>query len=148
MPYYFAYGSNLDYEQMKKRCSKNVRFIEMAYLENYRFVYDGFYNFRNGAVANIVYAKNSKVWGVLYEIDETCLKELDSYEGYPKFYGRKILKVKDEGGKEYDAWLYLREPLKEGEPSEEYRSIILRGARKWGLPEDYITEFITKKKKL
>lgn len=141
--YYFAYGSNMNHEQMKKRCGeKNFKFIDKAYLNGYKFVYDGYSEYRKGAVANIVKSKNGKVWGGLYEINETCLKKLDEYEDYPHAYNRKEVEVFTEDGKKFVAWVYLREPRKPGNPSTVYRKIVLQGAKDCNLPEDYIKEFL------
>jgi len=119
---YFAYGSNLNHKQMKKRCP-NSRFLKRAYLKGYRFVYDGYSSYRKGAVANIVPDSNSAVWGALWEIDEMDLKRLDEYEGYPYEYKRKMIKVRDDDEKEYEAWVYYREGKKKGNPSKQYRRI-------------------------
>lgn len=144
--YYFAYGSNLDQQQMKERCSK-ARFIKRVYLENYEFVYDGYSVYRKWAVANIVAKEGAIVWGALYEITEEDLEKLNKHEGYPASYKREKLIVKDDEGKEYKAWVYLRSPQEKGKSSEEYRNIIIKGARRIGLPENYIDEFIAGKSK-
>lgn len=140
---YFAYGSNMNQNQMKERCSgSSFRVIGRAKLEGYRFVYDGYSTYRKGAVANIIKKEGSIVWGGLYEIDENCLKSLDSYEGYPTFYKRKIILVKDDEGKEYEAWVYLRNPKEIGKPSEDYKKTILEGAKQCNLPDEYIRKYI------
>ena len=72
---YFAYGSNLHHEQMKKRCS-GCKYLKKHILQDYRLT------FRSDlCVADIDYKEGSSVQGALYEItdkDETCL---DKYEG-------------------------------------------------------------------
>lgn len=138
---YFAYGSNMNLKQMKIRCP-DARFIRRAYLEGFKFVYDGFSQFRGGAVANIAKDRESTVWGALFEITELCLDALDKFEGYPYVYDRKVLIVKDDEGNEYQAWVYLREPREEGKPSKHYFQIVLEGARKCKLPEKYVKKFI------
>jgi len=137
--YYFAYGSNMNHKQIKERC-KNAKFISRVYLEDYDFVYDGYSHLRRGAVANIIPKQGSRVWGGLFEIDESGLKELDKCEGYPRCYQRKQIIVKDDNNKEYQAYVYFREPLEKGIPSEEYRNIVIRGAKDCNLPENYIKE--------
>ncbi len=139
--YYFAYGSNMNQEQMKKRCP-NSRFIKRAYLEGYRFVYDGYSSTRKGAVANIIEKEGSLVWGALYEITQDELSELDKWEGYPKAYDRYKILVKDDQGKEYKAWVYLRDPKEPGQPSEEYRKRVYEGAKQCNLPDEYIKKYI------
>ncbi|MCM8807877.1 MAG: gamma-glutamylcyclotransferase [Candidatus Omnitrophica bacterium] len=126
---------------MQERCP-NAKFLKRVYLEDYRFVYDGYSSYREGAVANIIQEKGSVVWGALWEIDKYCLKKLDKYEGYPYSYNRKIVSVKDDNGKEYGAIVYYRKGEKEGKPSEKYRETILEGAKECNLPMDYIEKFI------
>lgn len=137
--YYFAYGSNMNHQQMKKRCP-NSRFIKRAFLERYKFVYDGYSSTRNGAVANVIETgrKDDIVWGGLFEINEDNLSALDCYEGYPKSYDRKNTEVKDDDGKCYDAIIYFRTGKSEGKASQEYRNIVIQGAKDCGLPIEYI----------
>lgn len=143
--YYFAYGSNMSHRQMEERCKTGkFRFIGKAYLKGYRFVYEGYSPYRKGAVANIVKSENDIVWGGVFEIEESCLKRLDEYEGYPSVYDRKKLKVTCEG-REFEAWVYLRKPQKEGNPSEDYRQIILEGAKDCDLPIDYVEKYLKAK---
>ncbi|MCX7705525.1 MAG: gamma-glutamylcyclotransferase [bacterium] len=138
---YFAYGSNLNKKQMKKRC-KNAKFLKRTYLVNYEFVYVGYSSSSSYAVATITAKKDSTVWGALYEIDEDCLKNLDIYEGYPTFYNRKIVKVYDDSGNNYDAWVYIKDITEKKRPSENYKKIVLEGARDCELPEEYIRKYI------
>lgn len=136
---YFAYGSNMNHDQMRHRC-KGAKFIAKAYLENYAFVYDGYSSARYGAVANIIPEEGIVVWGGLWEIGDDDLTRLDSYEGYPFSYDRKDVVVKDEAGREYHAFLYFRKHRNPGTPSDYYRSVVIEGARDCGLSEDYIDE--------
>lgn len=137
--YYFAYGSNMNLSQMRKRCP-GARFICRAYLSGYRFVYDGYSSLRESPVANIVEDTDGMVWGGLFELDD--LSSLDRYEGYPHAYQREEKLVKDDQNNEYRAWVYLRKPLKEGTPHEKYRKAVCDGARDCGLPAEYIKKYL------
>ena len=55
--YYFAYGSNMNHEQMKKRCPSG-KFITRALLSGYKYVYDGYSSSGKGAVSNIIKSAN------------------------------------------------------------------------------------------
>ena len=59
---YFAYGSNMNHEQMMLRCPSAI-FLKRARLENHKFVYDGYSKKRNGAVANIIKSSGDIAWG-------------------------------------------------------------------------------------
>ena len=137
--YHFAYGSNLNHKQMNCRCLDN-KFIKRAYLDNYKFVYDGYSNNRGGAVANILESADSIVWGGLYEISKSDLENLDKCEGFPKSYDRKELEVKDDHGNICKAITYFRIGEKIGIPSNEYKKIIIDGAKDCNLPDNYVKE--------
>ena len=77
---YFAYGSNLNLFQMKRRCKDSV-FIKKYELKGYRL------NFRSKyRAADIEKSKNSIVPGALFEISKSDEKKLDVYEDFPILY--------------------------------------------------------------
>ncbi len=77
---YFAYGSNLNLFQMKRRCKDSV-FLKKYELKGYRL------NFRSKyRAADIEKKKNSIVPGALFEISKSDEKKLDVYEDYPILY--------------------------------------------------------------
>ncbi len=145
MKYYFAYGSNMSREQMRERC-RDSEFVCVAILHGYRFVYDGkSKTWGNRSVANIVPDSDGVVYGALYRISENDERNLDKCEGYYSgIYNKKVVKVKDLGGKEYKAMVYYREPLEEGKPSEEYEKTVVNAAIELQLPEEYINNFLRK----
>ena len=79
---YFAYGSNLNHFQMKKRC-KDSKFIKVIDLKNFRLTFRSRYR-----AADIEVKKNSKVPGALFEISKSDEKKLDLYEDFPILYGK------------------------------------------------------------
>ena len=90
---YFAYGSNLNHFQMKRRCKDSV-FLKKFELKGYRL------NFRSKyRAADIEKKKNSIVTGGLFEISKSDEKKLDLYEDFPilykkfffNYYGKKIM---------------------------------------------------------
>ena len=77
---YFAYGSNLNLFQMKRRC-KDSFFLKKYELKGYRL------NFRSKyRAADIEKSKNSLVPGALFEISKSDEKKLDVYEDFPVLY--------------------------------------------------------------
>ena len=137
--YYFAYGSNMNHQQMKERCPAS-RFIGKARLDGFRFVYDGYSRTRDGAVANILesHAPGAMVWGGLFEIGEDDLAALDRYEGHPRSYQRRTMTVRDEQGTTYDVIAYYRTGEALGRPSGRYRAIVVEGAKDCQLPGSYV----------
>ena len=77
---YFAYGSNLNLFQMKRRCKDSV-FLKKYELKGYKL------NFRSKyRAADIEKSKNSIVPGALFEISKSDEKKLDVYEDFPILY--------------------------------------------------------------
>lgn len=140
--YYFAYGSNMNHNQMKERCPSSI-FIKSVFLKDHKFVYDGNSDIRKGAVGNVIESPGEIVWGGLFEINNTDLAALDYYEGYNRGnYDRRLLSVLSDNDNRYSAFVYLRTGKKRGEPGEEYRKIVIQGARNCLLPQDYIDKYL------
>ena len=96
---YFAYGSNLNHQQMEKRCS-GAKFIKKYTLRGFKLCFSHKTNHSIYGHANIVKNKKSKVDGAIWNINKKDEKELDWYEGvnynyYQKEYfrlkGKKVL---------------------------------------------------------
>ncbi|MDB9699477.1 gamma-glutamylcyclotransferase [Candidatus Pelagibacter sp.] len=77
---YFAYGSNLNHFQMKRRCKDSV-FLKKINLTNFKLTFRSKYR-----AADIEPKKNSIVPGALFEISKSDEKKLDVYEDYPILY--------------------------------------------------------------
>src|SRR5512138_3517065 len=95
---YFAYGSNLDFAQMKGRCP-SASFVGKAILPDHRLVFPRGSR-KMGGVAGVAPAKGKEVWGVVYTITESDLSLLDDIEGFDterskalNAYNRKIITV-------------------------------------------------------
>ena len=78
--FYFAYGSNLNHLQMKRRCKDSI-FLKKINLKGFRLTFRS--KFR---AADIEPKKNSIVPGALFEISKSDEKKLDIYEDYPILY--------------------------------------------------------------
>ena len=77
---YFAYGSNLNHFQMKRRC-KDSKFLKKINLKGFRLTFRSKYR-----AADIEAKKNSLVPGGLFEISKSDEKKLDIYEDFPILY--------------------------------------------------------------
>ena len=81
---YFAYGSNMSYEQMKERCPDS-KYVGIARLNGYKLDFTKMSRLRGGGVADIVESEDDCVYGVLYSITDDDLAKLDIKEqGYTK----------------------------------------------------------------
>src|SRR4030042_1135643 len=128
MPLYFAYGSNLDAEQMKRRCPES-RIITTGCLRGFCLNFTWYSSGWGGGVADVVIDPQREVWGLIYELTERDLKLLDYYEGYPKFYTRFQTSIKTSERIFNDVWVY--EVVSKNAfipPTRLYLEIIKRGA--------------------
>lgn len=144
--YYFAYGSNMNFQRMKQKCP-NSRFVGPVFLRNYRFIYDGLSTTSDGGAANIVKTdnENDEVWGGLYEISERDLSAIQGplatsipYVKTTDGYVKHELEVNAENKTRFSAIVYLRTGEKQNPPSKDYRKAVIEGARSCMLPEKYI----------
>ena len=69
---YFAYGSNLDLEQMAQRCP-DAEIVGPVRLENYEL------RFRGSGFATVAPKKGSTVHGLVWKITPNCEQSLDRY---------------------------------------------------------------------
>lgn len=126
---YFAYGSNINLGQMEYRCP-DACVVGPVALENYELL------FRRGGFATIVPKEGGKVHGLLWSLSPECERSLDRYEGYPRFYDKRMVTVRDGLGRSLSVMAYImderfREPML---PSDTYYNGILEGYRQNGLP--------------
>ena len=151
MKYYLAYGSNLNCEQMHRRCPDAFP-AGTAEIKDYKLV------FRRGFLT-IEPSKGDKVPVGIWAISDRDEKNLDRYEGFPTFYYKKDFPVSFAGGPVHNCMAYIMtdgHPLQV--PSDPYFYTVLRGYRDFGLgdrsqlmdayervkwPEDYTTDSTT-----
>ena len=143
---YFAYGSNLNWEQMNERCP-SAEFLCKASLPDYRIDFTRKSDILNCGVADIIWDENNKAYGVVYRIDEVDLGKLDKSEGYVpqrdiNAYKRIEIMVFEEDNDEKPITAFTYEVVKKEfgkhKPNRKYKDFIVTGAKFWKLPEDYI----------
>jgi len=134
---YFAYGSNLSPREMET-VTRHARFYALARLPDHALDFTRMSQRRGGGVADIVPRRGSDVWGVVYELPESALPDLDRKEGAPSAYRRTDVQVEMEPGIVEEVLTYVV-ASREGPftPSEDYKRLLVEGARHWGLPESY-----------
>jgi gamma-glutamylcyclotransferase (GGCT)/AIG2-like uncharacterized protein YtfP len=103
----FAYGSNLDDNQMRSRCA-SARIEARAVLPNHALAFGGFSQRWGGAVASVLPEPGARVQGLLYRITAPELSTLDRYEGHPFAYERLVKLVTDERGRRRRAQVYVQ----------------------------------------
>lgn len=87
--FYFAYGSNMSLERMKKRGIK-IKSDSAGVLFNYKLAFNKMSSKVFGAgFANVMPKYGYKTEGVLYHIEDESILALDKYEGFPNHYNRE-----------------------------------------------------------
>ena len=132
---YFAYGSNLNHFQMKRRC-KDSTYLKKMSLKGFKLTFRSKYR-----AADIEPKKNSIVPGGLFEISKSDEKKLDVYEDYPilykkyyfYYYGKKIMTY----------IMVKKSPFKY--PTERYLNIVKRGYKDCKLDIRYLKKVLISK---
>ncbi|MBS4167588.1 gamma-glutamylcyclotransferase family protein [Parachlamydia sp. AcF125] len=172
---YFAYGSNLSYEFLKERL-KNGEWLDEWHregvlegqppldlgtyiLDDYEFSYSlnvtpfG----EEGTSGNIIPKKGSQVYGVVYQLSDAHLAELDRTEDIPEAYKRVAVQVhkcatKVLGnfplGESLTAWVYVGNSKYiqiEENPNREYVNLLIHSAFERLFPREYIDQYLQAK---
>ena len=125
---YFAYGSNLNLFQMKRRCKDSV-FLKKYELKGYRL------NFRSKyRAADIEKSKNSLVPGALFEISKSDEKKLDVYEDYPILYKKLYFTYYNKTVMTY----IMVNKTEFRYPTERYLNVVKRGYKDCKLDTKYL----------
>ena len=127
--YYLAYGSNLNITQMKCRCP-DARPVGTAIIQDYTLLFKGS---KTGAYLTIEPQKGSYVPVGVWEVTAEDEAKLDIYEGFPKFYYKKSVRLPVEffdgkGTAEKTAFVYImheERPL--GVPTGYYIQVCRQG---------------------
>lgn len=137
--YYFGYGSNLNLEFLRQYCP-SAKFVMKAFLPNYEAQFRFWSKKRNGGISTIIEAPGELVHGVIYEVLENDLLELDILESVPQgFYTREAFLVLGEDGGWQRVDLYrVTDPKGPFPPARSYVEQMLTGAIQHGLDPEYI----------
>lgn len=133
---YFAYGSNLDPEQMTSRCP-SARGLGRARLRDHRLDFTYFSMRWSGGSADVVPHSGDNVWGALYELEPADLARLDRFEGG---YQRVFLSVLDEAGCSRNVVSYDVRVKRSFRPTASYVQKMLFWGEHWDLPESYLAQ--------
>lgn len=128
---YAAYGSNMNLEQMARRCP-TAKVANYGFIEGYKLIFRGA---PNNAYATIEPTEVEDRYGatkvVVWEVQESDEQALDKYEGYPVFYRKEHLQVhtfEDEYIDDVMVYVMNEELCKEiNIPSPQYYQTIRKG---------------------
>jgi gamma-glutamylcyclotransferase (GGCT)/AIG2-like uncharacterized protein YtfP len=130
---YFAYGSNMNLEQMALRCP-GARMVGLVRKTGWRYLIN-----QRGYVTSID-DPDAETLGCLWELSEEHWAALDRYEGVSGgFYRRvdcEVLSIDSEELVQSVAYRAANETP--GTPSATYANVVIDGAHQIGLPESYL----------
>lgn len=126
---YFAYGANTNVGAMANRCPLAKPHSSMK-LRGHKLVFRG--------VADVVPAKGSMVEGALWWITPQCERALDSFEGFPTFYGKQYGKVTLDGVEHIVMFYTMVEDGPRSPPYNSYERTLREGYDQFGLPQSQI----------
>ncbi len=147
---YFAYGSNLNSQDLSCWCKKKMRklpelhFLTPAYLDGYELAFTRESDSRKGGVADIR-GSHDIVEGGLFEISEKGRDLLRAKEGYPKAYQEIPVEVRLPNGSRIPALTYqvISPSSRHIAPSPAYLQVIIEGAKERGLSESWVDRLKT-----
>ncbi len=125
---YFAYGSNLNHFQMKRRCKDSI-FLKKINLKDFKLTFRSKYR-----AADIEPKKNSIVPGALFEISKSDEKKLDVYEDFPILYKKYYFNYY---GKSVMTYTMVKKTIFKF-PTERYLNVVKKGYRDCKLDSKYL----------
>jgi hypothetical protein len=133
---YFAYGSNLDWAQMRRRCPTAAP-LGPAALDGWRLAFGGHSRTWGGSVATIVPSRYERVDGLLYELPRAELGALDLFEGHPGCYRRRPMPVgvRPDGQRRL-AHTYVLPVVREAPPALAYFTVLWLAYRALGFDRE------------
>jgi gamma-glutamylcyclotransferase len=137
---YFAYGSNMDEQQMRAHCP-TFRRVDSACLQGHRLAFTRRSIVSGTGVADVVAVADGAVWGVLYELGDGDLEALDRKEGSGWAYAREqksVALATDRSARRAIVYTVLTKEPSEVPPSREYLERLIAAAEDQGLPGEYI----------
>ncbi len=131
---YFAYGSNLDREQVRERCpGSRARF--RARLCDHRLDFTHYSSRWTGGAADVVPHSGDEVWGAVYELRDEDFDMLDRFE---RGYDRVLLTVDDDHDRARCVVSYTVREKCSFRPTRMYVQKMLHWGERWKLPPDYL----------
>ena len=139
--YYFAFGSNMDKQQMIDR---EVEFTEMqkGIMKDWKLVFNKRkWKGEGVGFANIVPEYGLTVEGIIYKVNENTIQTLDDLEGIPKAYHKKTMLVENINKESVNCIVYIANHSRTNnslKPEKKYLNHLLAG--KEFLSEEYYSE--------
>lgn len=134
--FYFAYGSNMDPSQMRRRCESAVR-KGVGILVGHRLVFNRKGDYVEGGVASIVTDANRNVQGTVYALTAEDLEVLDAAE-VATSYERVSRSVVLLDGTSVNCFVYVAYPQGDMDADQEYLERVIQAAESVDLAPEYL----------
>ncbi len=139
---YAAYGSNLNLSQMRRRCP-NATVYGTGYIQDHELQFRG----RDGCSFLTIEPKpGERVPVGIWSVDSGDEDALDRYEGYPRLYARKMIRIPvmnkrtgEENTEEVFVYI-MREGYPLNPPSRLYLEGCLDGDRAFEFPKAFLLD--------
>ena len=135
---YVAYGSNLNFKQMRFRCP-TAKLYGIGVIDGYVLQFKGR---PHNAFATITPKEGASVPAAVWEIRPADEWALDRYEGYPTHYTKRTVPVRLDGT-EVNAMVYIMDPRAAfGLPSPYYYQTVHEGYNNCELDTDVLDQAV------
>ncbi|MFQ5992063.1 MAG: gamma-glutamylcyclotransferase family protein [Nitrospiraceae bacterium] len=131
---YFAYGSNMDEQQMSRRCP-NAAVVGVATLLGHQLIIN------TKGFATVVPLDTGVVIGLLWNLARTDEEALDDYEGVGRgLYEKSMVVVQTHDGDKCRALAYVATTSTMGAPWKGYMERIVAAAERHDFPATYVEQ--------
>ncbi len=139
---YFGYGSNLS-TKYTKPYFPSAKVVKRAMLPNYHIEFRKYSTDLEGGISTIIEAPGEFVEGIIYDVTEEEIAEMDILEDVPLgLYKRETFMVQGKDGKWELADLYrVCNPKGPYTPSKKYVGYMLEGMKEHNFEPEYIKKF-------
>jgi gamma-glutamylcyclotransferase (GGCT)/AIG2-like uncharacterized protein YtfP len=131
--YYFAYGSNLWFEQMKQRCPESMP-ITVATLYGWKLVFQECPTNKNVAANILPGSKEDRVIGAIYSITEEDRKKLDGFEKLDLDYFHQYITITTNDQSYHCLTYQMSSEQAIKPPLLEYTKKLYKGFLNWDIP--------------
>ena len=137
---YFAYGSNLNWHQMKKERCPGSKYIQQYILKGYKLIFSQRNPNNKYGHANIEKNKNYSVQGAIWKLSKEHEKTLDEYEAVnynPPYYYKEYLLWTKKKVLVYNQKIYTKK-----NPSSSYLHTIIKGYKDCNLNINFLKKTV------
>ena len=138
---YFAYGSNLNWHQMKKERCPGSKYIQPYILKGYKLIFSHRNPNNKYGHANIEKDKKFYVPGAIWNLTKSHEETLDDYEAFnrnPPYYQKEYFFLRKK-----KVLIYVQKIYTKRKPCSTYLHTIIQGYKDCSLDMDYLKKRVS-----